>query len=198
MAHMVAETGAAVKVSGPALFGMGDHQDAFRGFLNSNFQPQPQPFQQQPGSCGGAAGSNGAIGAAAQNGGGGGNSNLYASSSSEPASPQRALPIAGKALSADVISAGRADASPPHANTHAAGANGAAAKSLAATQQHDSASSTDLRNGGGSGSPVDEEAGTHVNLPPPLAKNRFGAFARRLQVCWKSLARAWKSGHHEF
>ncbi len=170
MAHMMAETGVSAEVSGPALFGMGAHQDAFRAFLNSNFQPQPQPFEQRPGgrAGGGAAappaqhngtGSNGTIGA------------LYETSSSEPGSPQRALPIAGKAFSADVISA---SALPQQQQQQAGQAT--------VPMQHDSASSTDLHDvQGGGGGPVDE-AGRAVSLPPPLAKNRFGAFAKRLQV----------------
>ncbi len=167
---MMAETGVSAEVSGPALFGMGAHQDAFRAFLNSNFQPQPQPFEQRPGgrAGGGAAappaqhngtGSNGTIGA------------LYETSSSEPGSPQRALPIAGKAFSADVISA---SALPQQQQQQAGQAT--------VPMQHDSASSTDLHDvQGGGGGPVDE-AGRAVSLPPPLAKNRFGAFAKRLQV----------------
>lgn len=105
MAHLAAETGAATKVGGPALFGMGPHHAAFRRFLNSHFQPAPASGISGSGGSGrqdsghsGAGNGVAALSPAA-------NGALFPSSSSEPGSPQRALPMAGKALSADIIPA---------------------------------------------------------------------------------------------
>lgn len=190
MAHLVAETGAAAKVSGPALFGMGAHQAEFRSFLNAHFQPQHVPA-----ANGGSVYSDGrhsstgsgvpALSPAANG------ALVYPSSNSEPGSPACALPVAGKALSADVIG-GR--------STLGQNVDCPSPGRLALQQQpddhddtfqnpggqqqrqHDSASSADYSPAG----PEDHEGGPVALqgelLPPPIAKDRFGAFAKRLQV----------------
>ena len=150
-----------MKVPGPALFGL--DQPPFCAFLNAHFQPTA------------ASGVSDASSAAA------GAPPLHATSSSEPASPMQGPALGAKALSADAEVPAVAEPSPSNGDNSQPGRP----LPLLPGAQHDSASSTDLSNRHASV----EELCNAVGLPPLLAKNRFGAFAKRLQVC--SAERAW-------
>lgn len=180
-----------LQVGGPSLFGMGAHQEDFRAFLSAHFQPQPATANEA--ASGGAepealqhkAAPGGPFAAPAANG-----APLYPSHSSEPGSPARALPVAGKALSADVYgmqlpTPERKGAVHPDDEAQDDSADDS---DFHRQRQHDSASSADYS----PAAPEEPHGGGTVALqgellPPPLAKNRFGALAKRLQVCYSGL-----------
>ena len=167
---------------------MGAHQEDFRAFLSAHFQPQPATAEEAAAGGGGAealqhkAAPGGPFAAPAANG-----APLYPSHSSEPGSPARALPVAGKALSADVY--GMQLPTPErkgaaHPDNEAQG-DSADDSDFQRQRQHDSASSADYS----PAAPEELQGGPPGALqgellPPPLAKNRFGALAKRLQVCY--------------
>ena len=174
------------QVGGPSLFGMGAHQEDFRAFLSAHFQPQPATADDAA-SRGGEAEAlqhknapGGPFAAPAANG-----APLYPSHSSEPGSPARALPVAGKALSADVYgmqlpTPERKGAAHPDDEAQDDSADDS---DFQRQRQHDSASSADYS----PAAPEEPQGGPPGALqgellPPPLAKNRFGALAKRLQV----------------
>lgn len=88
---------------------------------------------------------------------------MYATSSSEPASPAHSLPVAGKSLSAEVGSS----ALPP---------------ATASKQQSNEPPETDARTDGTNSAGSDLPNGKEVKRPS-LNKDRFGILAKRLQVC---------------